>query len=458
MNGNDFMEAMNSINESYLREATHYIPHAKENHRVMRWVIGIAATAAAIALPVVWQNQVKTESPAAMSGKEPDILEMNCPFPDFSESAVRVTTAAYAPYLLEVNRSEIHSLSDRLLHVTWEKISPDTDYMGGETQLVFVENNGNPFKLVFYADGVVDYEYNGVAEKYKVSDESIHSMVYNIAHPENLENITDTLIWCAPECLTNEEVWKAHNSQHITVEPQCASAFGFAFELPDMLTYEVIQTDDEPTSTLLATIYPMGENTPIISIGFGVCRTGLETKSIDFNGCSATQGFYDGSEMWSFISLADDYEGCVILMQDEKLFHQYEADINTVLNTLKFKKFESERTLAELKTIYPEFSELEGEPFKGVEVYIWQMGENSYECGLMFGTNRNKTEEEILALSKKALSIGEAKRILRASGISQESVYVIPVRMMYSNYYYEIDEAYCEAVRAMFDQFIAEAG
>jgi len=289
-------------------------------------------------------TEISNDDISTTSESISEVNEPTCPFASFESSAVRVTTAAFVPYLLEVDESNVNNLSDALINLSWEKISPDTEYMGGETQLVFVNNNGNPFKLVFYADGVIDYEYNGVVEKYKVSDENIFSLVYEIAHPENFEDITDTLIWCAPEYLTNEKVWNEHNYQLIDVEPQCKPSFGFDFELPDTLSYEVSQTDDEPTSNLSAIIYPKDAYTPIISIeyvnGFSVCGTGLETKSIDFNGCSAIQGFYDGSEMWSYISLADDYEGCVFLMQDDKLFNQYADEMNIILETLHFRKYE----------------------------------------------------------------------------------------------------------------------
>ena len=63
-----------------------------------------------------------------------------------------------------------------------------------------------------------------------------------------------------------------------------------------------------------------------------------------------------------------------------------------------------------LKEKYPEYFELSA--FKGIEIYVWEMAEGSYHCGLMSGTNRNKTDEEIWDLARKPLSIEEAKLIL----------------------------------------------
>ena len=79
------------------------------------------------------------------------------------------------------------------------------------------------------------------------------------------------------------------------------------------------------------------------------------------------------------------------------------------------------------------------------------MAENSYECGLMSGTNRNKTEEEIWDLHKKPLSIEEAKLILKELGADKDRYFVIPVIQPYSSYRYEIDDAYREKIRKLFE-------
>ncbi|SEK26130.1 hypothetical protein [Ruminococcus albus] len=102
-----------------------------------------------------------------------------------------------------------------------------------------------------------------------------------------------------------------------------------------------------------------------------------------------------------------------------------------------------------LREKYPEYFELSN--FKGIEVYVWQMSQDSYLCGLMSGTNRNKTDEEIAALSEKALEIDEAKAILDYLGVTGTDIIVIPVIQPYSSYLYEIDEAYTEKVRKLFE-------
>ena len=101
-----------------------------------------------------------------------------------------------------------------------------------------------------------------------------------------------------------------------------------------------------------------------------------------------------------------------------------------------------------LKERYPEYFEL-GD-FKGIEVYVWQMAENSYCCGMMSGTNRKKTDEEIRGLQEKSLSVEETKAILNEIGVEGSDIIVIPITQPYSSYMYEIDDVYKENVSNLF--------
>lgn len=109
---------------------------------------------------------------------------------------------------------------------------------------------------------------------------------------------------------------------------------------------------------------------------------------------------------------------------------------------------ESKSEVERLREKYPEYFELSA--FKGIEIYVWEMAEGSYHCGLMSGTNRNKTEEEIWDLAKKPLTIEEAKLILNELKIDKEYWIIIPVVQPISSYRYEIDDAYREKVRKLF--------
>jgi hypothetical protein len=89
-----------------------------------------------------------------------------------------------------------------------------------------------------------------------------------------------------------------------------------------------------------------------------------------------------------------------------------------------------EINMESLRAKYPEYFELS--TFKGLELYVWQMAPDSYSCGLMPGTNRNKTLEELINL--KGASIAEMRAILSTYGIDEEDVYIIPWQNPVSSY------------------------
>ena len=83
-----------------------------------------------------------------------------------------------------------------------------------------------------------------------------------------------------------------------------------------------------------------------------------------------------------------------------------------------------------LRENYPEYFDLS--TFKGLEVYVWQMAPNSYSCGIMEGTNREKTLEEMMNL--KGASIDEMKAILSSYDIPKEDIIIIPWQNPVSSY------------------------
>ena len=120
----------------------------------------------------------------------------------------------------------------------------------------------------------------------------------------------------------------------------------------------------------------------------------------------------------------------------------------TELTSVTAYESESKSDIEKLREKYPEYFKLSA--FKGIEIYVWEMAEGSYQCGMMSGTNRNKTKEEIRALAEKPLTIEEAKLILKELGIGQGYFIVIPVVQPVSSYRYRIDDAYREKVRKLF--------
>lgn len=129
---------------------------------------------------------------------------------------------------------------------------------------------------------------------------------------------------------------------HVEVQPQCPPAWGVSFLLPADWSYEVIQTDDDPTSSVTVSIRPQGADMEgSISFQcsngfFGVCGTGLEQKDIVFNGHEAWQGFYDGNSVWDFICLKD-LRGCAVTNTAQNWYDDFTDEIEQILSTVDFK-------------------------------------------------------------------------------------------------------------------------
>ncbi len=81
----------------------------------------------------------------------------------------------------------------------------------------------------------------------------------------------------------------------------------------------------------------------------------------------------------------------------------------------------------ELRQKYPEYYNLG--TFKGLEVYVWTTAENEYRCGVLPGTNRLKTTEELDALKANGATIEEMKAILSSYDMEKDSIVVLPLDM-----------------------------
>lgn len=142
-------------------------------------------------------------------------------------------------------------------------------------------------------------------------------------------------------------------------------------------------------------------------------------------------------------SLISILSGCNIGIKVPKEYSKdavFEAEENIDIETLKEE--------------YPEYFNLG--TFKGVEVYVWSMAEDLIECTALQGTNRNKTDEEIINASKHSVTLSAMKEILKYNGIPYDKVIVIPYRMPHSSYYYEIDDAYIKKAEKLLKYDIEE--
>ena len=112
---------------------------------------------------------------------------------------------------------------------------------------------------------------------------------------------------------------------------------------------------------------------------------------------------------------------------DELWEMEYEG--NKVINDFSYTEKQPIHS-DDLREKYPEYYGLS--TFKGLEVYVWQMAPDSYSCGVMEGTNREKTLEELMAL--KGASIDEMKTILSGYDIPKENISIIPWQNPVSSY------------------------
>ena len=60
----------------------------------------------------------------------------------------------------------------------------------------------------------------------------------------------------------------------------------------------------------------------------------------------------------------------------------------------------------------------------GLEVYVWQTADNVYYCGLLSGTNRGATEDEITDLAANGATVEEMKVILSSYDDPYESIFM----------------------------------
>ena len=90
----------------------------------------------------------------------------------------------------------------------------------------------------------------------------------------------------------------------------------------------------------------------------------------------------------------------------------------------------TEQTKDALEEKYPEYYGLS--TFKGLEVYVWQMSKDGYSFGVLPGTNREKTSQEIWEL--KGASAEEMRAILASYDIDEDNIIIIPIQNLISSY------------------------
>lgn len=108
----------------------------------------------------------------------------------------------------------------------------------------------------------------------------------------------------------------------------------------------------------------------------------------------------------------------------------------------------SENSIEHLKAKFPHYFDLPRG--KGLEVYIWQLAEGHYSCGLGLHTNMVTPKEWIWNLHTSPATIEEMRAIVASYNIPKNQVVITPVVMPHSSYHYEINQEYREKVTELF--------
>lgn len=108
--------------------------------------------------------------------------------------------------------------------------------------------------------------------------------------------------------------------------------------------------------------------------------------------------------------------------------------------------------MEQLKSKFPNYFGLSTS--KGLEVYIWQMAEGSYSCGLLPGKNLNYTQEELWNLHKSTASLDEMRAIIADymvnGGVPKSNIVIQAIGMPHSSYAYTIDDEYRRKLNELF--------
>ena len=171
----------------------------------------------------------------------------------------------------------------------------------------------------------------------------------------------------------------------------------------------------------------------------------LEGLYIHFN--------FDFTSVWINNNVKPTLSYKVIEPEKAREVYNYIAGYNVNALAVQVPTISTDATdIESLKAKFPMYFDLS--TFKGLEIYIWQMAESSYSCGLLPGLNRNYTKSEILALHQNSASMKEMRAIIAYyldEGLAtKEDITIIPTTMPHSSYAYIIDDSYTSKLNELF--------
>ena len=162
-------------------------------------------------------------------------------------------------------------------------------------------------------------------------------------------------------------------------------------------------------------------------------RTYIPFCVVSKNDCGTQIGYLDGetdNRVCKYKDYPTDEWIATYLTVDGGAMLFKEENVTNIPDSLESEYEWNSPEIEKLHEKYPEYFELG--TFKGLEVYVWQMAEGDYRFGLMQGTNREKTLEELMALNGATLE--EMSLILSTFEIEDRDIFVIPWQNPISSY------------------------
>lgn len=131
---------------------------------------------------------------------------------------------------------------------------------------------------------------------------------------------------------------------------------------------------------------------------------------------------------------------------------EYKSDKSGISSVTSPIEMITDKKIDSLKEKYPEYFACETS--KGLEVYVWQMAHNVFNCGVLPGVNRVYQNNELWKLAQNPTNLYEMRIIiayyLSIGAVTQDEVSVIGIQMAHSSYAYKLDERYKKQVRDLF--------
>lgn len=185
----------------------------------------------------------------ATNKKENQVQQNNCPFEAVSNDKIFAMSLAYTPNLLQISEEDVARINEALTNATWNMQDQEADIPDGECYSIFLYNNGNPIRMNFYGNYFVTFEQNGNTSIYVIDPETAQ-IVYSIANPEDINSVSERLIECDFEKLTNEGVWLYNDSQKDTeknteIDPDETTGIHACRDVPFVTIFNMIMKQTE---------------------------------------------------------------------------------------------------------------------------------------------------------------------------------------------------------------------